>query len=63
MIRMPIWIWLIIPVIIHDRDAHYEVYKMLKKIGEGQRKGVIHCFSRDMEMDKAFMKRGYYNLS
>ena len=48
-----------LPVIIHDREAHEEVYAMLKKMGKGERKGVIHCFSGDMDLAEAFMALGY----
>ncbi len=49
-----------LPVIIHDRDAHDEVYALLKKMGKGKRKGVIHCFSGDRDLAEAFMNLGYY---
>ena len=39
-----------LPVIIHDREAHDEVYALLKKMGKGRRKGVIHCFSGRQEL-------------
>jgi len=47
-----------LPVIIHDREAHEEVYALLKKMGEG--KGVIHCFSGDRDLAEAFIDLGYY---
>ena len=49
-----------LPVIIHDRDAHEEVYALLKKMGKGDRKGVIHCFSGDRDLAEAFIALGYY---
>jgi len=49
-----------LPVIIHDRDAHEEVYAVLEKMGKGDRKGIIHCFSGDMDMAEAFIALGYY---
>ncbi len=49
-----------LPVIIHDRDAHEEVYRMLKKMGKGKRNGVIHCFSGDRALAEAFIDLGYY---
>ena len=49
-----------LPVIIHDREAHEEVYALLKQMGKGERKGVIHCFSGDMDLADAFMALGYY---
>jgi TatD DNase family protein len=47
-----------LPVIIHDREAHEEVYALLKKMGEGN--GVIHCFSGDRDLAEAFIDLGYY---
>jgi len=49
-----------LPVIIHDREAHVEVYDLLKKMGKGKHKGVIHCFSGDRDLAEAFMALGYY---
>jgi len=49
-----------LPVIIHDREAHEEVYSILKGMGKGERKGVIHCFSGDTDLAEAFMKLGYF---
>lgn len=49
-----------LPVIIHDRDAHGEVYATLEEMGEGERRGVIHCFSGDLDLAHAFIALGYY---
>ena len=49
-----------LPVIIHDRDAHDNVFEILKKMGKGERKGVIHCFSGDRDLAAAFIELGYY---
>ena len=46
-----------LPVIVHDREAHEEVYSILKGMGKG--KGVIHCFSGDRDLAEAFMDLGY----
>jgi len=48
------------PVIIHDREAHNDVLTILKKMGKGERKGVIHCFSGDIDLAMAFVELGYY---
>jgi len=48
-----------LPVIIHDREAHDGVYAALKKMGKGERKGVIHCFSGDLDLAAAFTELGY----
>ncbi len=49
-----------LPVIIHDRAAHDDVYRILRHMGKGQEKGVIHCFSGDTDLAEAFMALGYY---
>lgn len=49
-----------LPVIIHDRDAHDEVMRILKLRGNKDRKGVIHCFSGDYDLAMAFIDLGYY---
>jgi TatD DNase family protein len=48
-----------LPVIIHDREAHREVFSALKRLGKGERKGVIHCFSGDLSLAEAFIDLGY----
>lgn len=49
-----------LPVIIHDRDAHFDVLTILKGMGEGERKGVVHCFSGDLELAMSLIGLGYY---
>ena len=48
------------PVIIHDRDAHMDVLTILKKMGKGKRRGVIHCFSGDTDLALALIELGYF---
>jgi TatD DNase family protein len=49
-----------LPIIIHDREAHSDVLTTLKKMGKGENKGVIHCFSGDADLAMAFIELGYY---
>jgi TatD DNase family protein len=46
-----------LPVIIHDREAHELMYKILR---EYKPKGVIHCFSGSVELMKETVKLGMY---
>lgn len=46
------------PVVIHDRDAHNETLSMIH--GAGIKKGVMHCFSGDMEFAKQCLDQGLY---
>ncbi len=49
-----------LPVIIHDRDAHQEVMKILEEDGLPERGGVMHCFSGDMALAKRCLELGLY---
>ncbi len=49
-----------LPVIIHDREAHKDVFAILKKLGKSEKRGVIHCFSGDIDLAKDFIELGYY---
>ena len=46
-----------IPIIVHDREAHEETYKILRKY---KPKGVVHCFSSSVELAKETIKLGMY---
>ncbi len=46
-----------IPVIVHDREAHDDCLKLLKKY---KPKGVMHCFSGSTETAKEILKLGMY---
>lgn len=45
------------PIIVHDREAHEDTLRLLKKYSP---KGVIHCFSGSAEMAKEILKLGMY---
>jgi TatD DNase family protein len=49
-----------LPVIIHDREAHQEVLKILQEEKAETMGGVIHCFSGDWGMAKACLDMGFY---
>jgi TatD DNase family protein len=49
-----------LPVIIHDREAHDVVHATLKAMGKGEKRGVIHCFSGDLDLAGAFIELGYF---
>lgn len=46
-----------LPVIIHDREAHEDTLKLLKKYNP---KGIVHCFSGSVEMAKDIVRLGMY---
>ena len=47
-----------IPVIIHDREAHGDIFDMLR--AHPDVKGVMHCYSGSAEMAKDYVRRGWY---
>jgi TatD DNase family protein len=47
------------PVVIHDRDAHTELIEILQR-RKGKPRGVLHCFSGDLEMARRAIDLGYY---
>ncbi|MCL4441335.1 MAG: TatD family hydrolase [Firmicutes bacterium] len=48
------------PIIVHDREAHGDVMKILKEEKADQARGVLHCFSGSMEMARECLKMGFY---
>ncbi|GAF72410.1 unnamed protein product, partial [marine sediment metagenome] len=58
--QLDIAISLDLPVIIHDREAHEEIFKILLSFNRNGFKGVIHCFSGDYNLAKTFIDMGYY---
>lgn len=48
-----------LPVIIHSREAHNEVFSLLKEFNLNK-KGVIHCFTGDTDTAKKFIDIGYF---
>lgn len=49
-----------LPVIIHDREAHQDVFDILKEEGAQEVGGVMHCYSGSWEMAKEYIKLGFY---
>lgn len=49
-----------LPIIVHDRDAHGDVMRILKEEKAGLGEGVLHCFSGSWEMAVECMKMGFY---
>lgn len=48
-----------LPVIIHDRDAHEDTLEILQQIGPFPEKGVMHCFSGDIDLAHKVMELGF----
>lgn len=49
-----------VPVILHIRDAHGEMYDVLRARAGGLPACVIHCCSASAEMTRAYVKLGCY---
>lgn len=43
------------PVVVHDRDAHGDIYELLRKY---RPKGIIHCFSGSVELSREAVRLG-----
>lgn len=46
------------PVVIHDRDAHVELIEILAR--RRAPRGILHCFSGDLEMAQRAIDLGFY---
>ena len=49
-----------LPIIVHSRDAAKDTQDMIKSEGARDTGGVIHCFSYEPEMAKAYTDMGFY---
>ena len=48
-----------LPVVVHDRDAHKDVFDILASLNP--KNGVLfHCFSGSVEFMKEYVKKGWY---
>jgi TatD DNase family protein len=48
-----------LPVVIHDREAHAEMWEMLSKF-KGKVYGIMHCFSGNQEMAERYIELNFY---
>lgn len=49
-----------LPIVIHSRDALDDCIRMIKKLQNGQLKGVFHCFSGSLEQANQIIDLGFY---
>lgn len=47
-----------LPIVVHDREAHYDVLEVLREFGKDV-KGILHCFSGDLNMVEEVIEMGY----
>lgn len=48
------------PIIIHDRDAHEDVFRIIKEEGASEVGGIFHCYSGSWPMAKEAVELGFY---
>jgi TatD DNase family protein len=48
-----------LPIIIHDRDAHGDIMRIVRQERAGEYGGVFHCFSGSWEMAKECLSLGF----
>ena len=48
------------PVLVHDREAHFDTFEILKKTQAAEVGVVMHCFSGSVEFAKQCIKEGFY---
>lgn len=49
-----------LPLIIHDREAHQDVLRLLQEEKAGEVGGVFHCFSGDEDFARQCLELGFY---
>lgn len=49
-----------LPIIVHDRDAHRDTFDIIKKYSKNGLRGVLHCYSGDVELAREYIKMGFY---
>jgi TatD DNase family protein len=49
-----------LPIIVHERDAAVQAAALLRAEGDGELRGVIHCFTGNYEAACAYLDLGFY---
>ncbi|MBW2185121.1 MAG: YchF/TatD family DNA exonuclease [Deltaproteobacteria bacterium] len=49
-----------LPIVVHDREAHDDVMRILDEENGQKTGGVLHCFSGDLAMAKRCIDMGFY---
>ena len=48
------------PIVIHDREAHGDLYNIVREEKAGEFGGVMHCFSGSWELAKEALRQNFY---
>jgi TatD DNase family protein len=49
-----------LPLVVHERDAAQDVAQLLRSEGNGDLRGVIHCFTGNYQAACAYLDLGFY---
>lgn len=49
-----------LPVVVHDRKAHHDVYQHLAQVRSRLSGGIIHCFSGDWHLAQKYLDWGFF---
>lgn len=49
-----------LPLVVHDRDAHGETLEIISAEAKKGLRGVMHCFSGDLDFAQKVLKTGFY---
>ena len=49
-----------LPLVVHDREAHDDVLRILETEGRGAVQGIFHCFSGDLLVARRAVAMGFY---
>ncbi len=49
-----------LPLVVHERDAAQDAAQLLRSEGNGNLRGVIHCFTGNYEAVRAYLDLGFY---
>lgn len=47
------------PYIVHDRDAHEDIFNIMKEEHYSGARGILHCYSGNVELAREFIKMGF----
>lgn len=48
-----------LPLVVHTRGAREDTLAMIREHGEGEVRGVLHCFTEDVDMARAAIDMGF----
>lgn len=49
-----------LPIVVHDRKANIDTFNIMKDEYGGSLRGVLHCYSGNLELAKKYIEMGFY---